>query len=63
METLEIETTKRILIQEKPLYDEDGYLIASLEEGLAEERAGLGRSFASWDEMIKTLQWEIDNDI
>ena len=63
METLEIETTKRILIQEKPLYDEDGYLIASLEEGLADERAGRFRSFKSWEDMIKTLQWEIDNGI
>jgi len=47
----------------KELYDEDGYSIASLEEALAEEQTGLGRSFSSRDEMIKTLLWEIDNGI
>jgi hypothetical protein len=35
------------ILEEKDtaLYDEDGYLIASLEEGLADERAGRGRSY------------------
>jgi hypothetical protein len=37
------------IIEEKDpaLYDEDGYLIASLEEGLADERAGRLISFKS----------------
>jgi len=58
METVEAEIKAKT-----ELYDEDGYSIASLEEALAEERAGLGRSFSSREEMIKTLQWEIDNEI
>jgi hypothetical protein len=39
-------TEKEILEEKDPtLYDEDGYLIASLEEGLADERAGRGKTY------------------
>ena len=50
-------------LQEANVLDEDGYSVASLEEGLADERAGRLRSFESWDDMIKTLQQEIDDGI
>ena len=65
MEVLELETVEKnkIEIQDANLYDEDGYLIASLEEGLAEERAGLGMSFKSWDDMMKYIDEEIANGI
>jgi hypothetical protein len=60
MEDLLVEKTKKI---DAELYDEEGYSIASLEEGIADYKAGRTRSFKSWDDMMKTLQWEIDNDI
>ena len=64
METLELEKPiNKIKIQETDLYDEDGYLIASLEEGIAEYKAGLGMSFKSWDDMMKYIDEEINNDV
>ncbi|MCL2040193.1 MAG: hypothetical protein FWG85_07165 [Bacteroidetes bacterium] len=62
METLELERNQ-IKTQNENLYDEDGYLIASLEEGLADERAGRGRTYKNWDEFIRQMQWEINNGI
>ncbi|MCL2039722.1 MAG: hypothetical protein FWG85_04755 [Bacteroidetes bacterium] len=64
METLELEKPiNKIKVQETDLYDEEGYLIASLEEGLADERAGLGMSFKSWDDMMKYIDEEIFGNV
>ncbi|MCL2312141.1 MAG: hypothetical protein FWC41_06600 [Firmicutes bacterium] len=56
MEVLEKERTKEKIKEQKAnLYDEDGYLIASLEEWLADERAGRGKLYKNWDEFIKYI--------
>ena len=59
-----VETTIIKSIKEAPeLYDEDGYLIASLEEGIADYKAGRVIKKESWEEMMQKIQWEIDNGI
>jgi hypothetical protein len=53
-----------ILEEKDPaLYDEDGYLIASLEEGLADERAGRVISYKSREDRMKYLFQETDDDV
>jgi len=59
METLEIET--KIRTQEIELYDEDGYSVASLEEGIAEYRAGLAISFKSKKDKMRYIMQELDD--
>ena len=62
METLELEKRiNKIKVQETDLYDEDGYLIASLEEGLADERAGRLISFKSREDRMRYLLQEFDD--
>jgi len=60
MEDLLLEKTE---IECAELYDEEGYSIASLEEGIADYKAGRVIANESWEEMIQKLQWEIDNGI
>ena len=74
METIELKETKsktkKIIskailkaLQDANILDEDGYSVASLEEAIAEVKQGPLFHYESWDDMIKTLQWEIDNGI
>ena len=62
MEVLELENNE-IKIQNANLYDEDGYLIASLEEGIADYKAGRTISFKSWDDKMKYIDEVIKDDV
>jgi len=62
METLELKIPKnKIKKQEKELYDEDGYSIASLKEGLAEYKAGLAISFKSREDKMRYIMQGLDD--
>ncbi|MCL2040243.1 MAG: hypothetical protein FWG85_07425 [Bacteroidetes bacterium] len=64
METLELEKTitqNNIELQQNNLYDEDGYLIASFEEALAEYNAGLAISFKSKEDKMKYIMQGLDD--
>jgi len=47
----------------KELYDEDGYLIASLEEGIADYEAKRTITFKSWEDKMKYIDEVIKNDV
>ena len=61
METLELKRPKNKIKTE--LCDEDGYSVASLEEGIADYKAGRVMRFVSREEFMEYIDREIANEI